>query len=480
MTIDVRLGLAVASGVPALVLVSMGPVAALAGTPSVLVWGLSALMGFFMTLAFAELASASPHMTGGIGVLAARALRDRHPSLAVIAQWSYWFGWSPALAINGAAIGVYLHRVLLPSAPDWTAVAFAFVILAGSLTVNNYGIRQGARLQASLAAAIVTAVIVLAAAALIRGTFRFGNLTPFAPPDGWGSGHGIAAFCGALFVAGWSAYGAELALSYGTEYRRGVRDAVPALILVAIASVAAYTLVPLLLVGVLGVVAAQQDPATALAQLARASLGMGAGVVVIFLIVTLLLGLNMVMIGSSRGLYQMARCGNAWPPLGKLNRHGVPGNALRFDLCVNAVLLLTVLALEHGSIASVPITLLAAANVGYFLAIDLALLAAWLNHRAAARPAPLRLRRGLMRGIVLLAPANLALLALAGFAWGWRDVWAGAAGLAVAIAIFGRRRPRADARPLPRAEAVALPHDRAQRSTASSANFRPGGKENDQ
>lgn len=479
MTISARLGLAVAGGVPALVLVSMGPVAALAGTPSVLVWGLSALMGFLMALAFAELAAASPHLTGGIGILAARALRDRHPALAVIAQWSYWFGWSPALAINGAAIGVYLHRVLLPSAPDWTAVFFALVILLGSLTVNHYGIRPGARLQAWLAGSIVIAVIVLATAALARGTFRFGYLTPFTPPGGWDSGHGIAAFGGALFVAGWSAYGAELALSYGTEYRQGVRDAVRVLVLVAIASVAAFTLVPLLMVGVLGVAGVQQDPATALAPLARASLGAGAGVVVTFLVVALLLGVNMVMIGSSRGLYQMAREGSAWPVLGKVNRHGVPGNALRFDLCVNVVLLLAVLGLDHGSIASVPITLLAAANVGYFVAIDLALLAAWLNHRSPAGPAPLRLRSGLMRVIALLAPVNLVLLGLAGFAWGWRDVGIGAAGLTVAIAIFARRRPRVEAHPVP--ETAALPHNLAsQWSKASSADFSPGRKENDE
>lgn len=478
MTINVRLGLAVASGVPALVLVSMGPVAALAGTPSVLVWGLSALMGFLMALAFAELAAASPHLTGGIGILAARTLRDRHPALAVVAQWSYWFGWSPALAINGAAIGVYLHRVLLPSAPDWTAIVFALVILVGSLTVNHYGIRPGALLQALLAAAIVVAVVVLATAALAGGAFRFDRLAPFAPAGGWGSGHGIAAFGGALFVAGWSAYGAELALTYGTEYRQGVRDAVRALVLVAIVGVAAYSLMPLLLIGVLGVVGAQQDPATALAPLAQASLGAGADVVVIFLIVALLLGLNMVMIGSSRGLYQMARDGSAWPLLGKVNRHGVPANALRFDLCVNVVLLLAVLALEHGSIDSVPITLLAAANVGYFIAIDLALLAAWLNHKTAARPAPLRLRRGLMRGIALLAPVNLALLGLAGFAWGWRDVGIGAAGLAVAVAIFARRRPHVKAHPLPFPGTTALPHDAAfQRPTTSSAYFSPGRKE---
>ena len=49
----------------------------------------------------------------------------------------------------------------------------------------------------------------------------------------------LIAVAGALFVAGWSAYGAELALSYGTEYRNGARDAADAAVAIAFVAIGA-------------------------------------------------------------------------------------------------------------------------------------------------------------------------------------------------------------------------------------------------
>jgi len=57
-----------------LVLVSMGPVAGLAGTASVLVWAMSALIGFFMAIAFAGVdkivaGSDYPHQIGSLELM---------------------------------------------------------------------------------------------------------------------------------------------------------------------------------------------------------------------------------------------------------------------------------------------------------------------------------------------------------------------------------------------------------------------------
>jgi amino acid transporter len=437
MNVSTRLGLAIASGVPVLVLISMGPVAGLAGAPSVLIWAVSAVLGFFMALAFADLAASRPHLTGGIGTLAGSVLGDRSRSLAVVAQWSYWFGWSPALAINGALVGTYLQSVFLPRSPSWVVILLALAVLGGSVTINHYGVRHGARLHVLLITCVAVPVALLIGIALVRGQFEPGRLAPFTPPGGWVSGHGLVAVSGGLFLAGWSAYGSELALSYGTEYRRGVRDAVKTLVVMAVASAVAYSLVPLILVGVLGVPRIQADPAVALKPLAQHVAGGLAGLVVGVLILALLLGVNMVMIASSRTLYQLARSGNAWKFLGKINRHGVPGNALRFDLAVNTVLLLAVFALNRGRTSNIPLALLAACNVGYILSISLALVAAWLGHRVASRPSQLlRIRPGLIRLGLILAIVNVILLLTAGFAWGWPNVLLGAAVLGTVVVVF--------------------------------------------
>jgi len=444
LSVSTRLGFAIASGVPVLVLVSMGPVAGLAGTASVLVWALSALIGLFMAIAFVGLAASRPHITGGIGALAGSVFAPRSRLLAVTVQWCYWFGWSPALALNGVLVGSYLHDALFPGSPTWTVLALAVGVLGASVTLNHFGVRHGARLHVVLILCVAVPAILLVTAAVAEGKFQLGRLAPFGPPGGWISGTGLIAIMGGLFLAGWSAYGSELALSYGTEYRRGTKDAVRTLVTMAAVSVVVYGLVPLLLVGVLGVRRIEQDPAVALRPLSQQLAGGFASLVVGVLVLALLLGVNMVMIGSSRTLYQLARSGYAWRFLGTINRHGAPGNALRFDLVVNAVLLLAVFAINHQHPSNAPLALLAASSVGYIMSISLALIAAWLQHRAPARADWfLRIRPAFMHIALALAGINLVLLIAAGFAWGWPNVLLGAAVLIAVIAVFTRRAPSA-------------------------------------
>lgn len=443
MGISTRMGLAIAAGVPVLVLVSMGSVAGLAGPPSVLVWLVSAAIGCVMAVLFAELADSFPETTGGIGVLSARVLEPRSRTLATASQWSYWFGWSPALAINGILIGTYLRSVLMPSAPQWTSVALAIVVLCLSVTANHFGLRKGAALQVVLAVCVSLAVVVLVIGAFAHGQVDFKRLTPFAPPNGWLSAHSMLLLGGGLFIAGWSAYGSELALTYRTEFTGGSRDALATLVVIALISVAVYGAVPLLLVAAVGSDRLQDDPATALTPLASTTVAGAVDVVLVLLVMALLLGLNMVAIGSSRSLYQMARNGHAWSFLGRGNRHGVPGNALRFDLAANIVLLLVIVAVNRGPTADVPIALLVAANVGYFLSVDLALVAVWLNHRAPSAGRAVVLRAGLCRLAVPIAALNGVFLLCAGFAFGWRNLVVGAGLLIVAISVFGGLARRA-------------------------------------
>jgi amino acid transporter len=314
-------------------------------------------------------------------------------------------------------------------------VLLATAILVASVAVNHLGMSVGGRMQLLLVACVTTVIVILFAGAVVRGQVDTGHLMPFAPPGGWLSGGGWLALAGGLFMAGWSAYGSELALAYATRYQRGVRDAVRVLAMVAAVSVLAFLLVPLLLVLTVGVHGAQLDPAAAFTALSHRTAD-GASVVVLgALVLALMLGLNMIAIGSSWTLHQMARGGDAPGFLGRLNRHGMPANALRFDLVVNVGLLVLVTVLARGNTAQVPIALLAAANVGYFVSMCLALLASWHNHRRGVRRGPIRLRPGLAQLVPVIIGFNAVLLVAAGQAWGWRNVALGAAVLAAATAL---------------------------------------------
>ena len=447
-TIGGRFGIAIAAGVPVLVLVSMGPVAALVGNASIVVWLVSALIGLVMAVIFAELAGGYPRVNGGVAVLAAEVLQPHSRALARVAQWSYWFGWSPALAINGLLVGAYVQQIVFPEGPAWTAALIAGLVLITSATVNHFGMHVGARLQIVLVACVVGVVGLLFFGALAKRNIDLDHLHPFAPPEGWLSGAGLLGLAGALFIAGWSAYGSELALSYATRYREGLRQALHVLAVVALVSVFAFGVIPFLLLTVVGPEGLAADPADAFLMLSERSTDIGANVVLGVLVLALVLGLNMIAVASSWTLHQMSVRGDAWPALSRLNRHGMPARALRLDVGVNLLLITVLTALARGDTAEVPIAVLAAANVGYFVSMTLALAAAWLNHRRPVRRGLLRLRSGLARTGPVIAGLNLVLLASAGWAWGWQNIVVGTLMLVGVVGIAAvARRPRRAAGP---------------------------------
>jgi L-asparagine transporter-like permease len=134
--------------------------------------------------------------------------------------------------------------------------------------------------------------------------------------------------------------------------------------------------------------------------------------------------------------------GDAPEFLGSLNRHGVPANALRFDVGANLVLIVLLTVVAGGNVGEVPIALLAAANVGYFVSMTLALLAAWLNHRHPVRPGLIRLRPGLARLSPILAGFNVILLLAAGAAWGWWNMLIGVVVLGATVTLATLTRGR--------------------------------------
>lgn len=434
-----QLGAAVASGMPILILLSLGPVAALAGPPSMVVWALAALIGLAMALPFAELVGLFPGQSGGIAVVSAHAFRPHSRLLGVVVQWSYWLGWSVGLAINAILAGDYLRQRLVPGSSSWAAWLFAVTVLSLSVAVNHRGIEPGARLQTALITCTAVVLVVLLVVPALTSDVDFKHLAPFRPPGGWASTEALVALAGAFFIAGWSAYGAEIALSYTGEYRRGVRDAVRAVLVVAAVVVVVYSLVPALVLATVEPDAVAGTPAQLFESLPGVSSWAGSVLVPVALVGGFFLTLNTIAIGSSRTLWQMARNGEAWPVLGRLNRHGAPGNALLFDLAFNATVLAVSFFINENR-AEVPIALLASANVGYFVCLILALVATWLMRRTAPdRERPFRAPRGAVGLGLFLAVFNTLLLVGAGAAWGWHNIALGVAVLIVNVVLLTPR-----------------------------------------
>ena len=77
----------VASGVPALVLFSIGSIAATVGKPSWAVWIISIGFGFLQSFSYAEIAGLFPHKSGGASVYGAVAWVRYSKMLAPLSVW---------------------------------------------------------------------------------------------------------------------------------------------------------------------------------------------------------------------------------------------------------------------------------------------------------------------------------------------------------------------------------------------------------
>lgn len=80
----------VASGVPALVLFSIGGIAGVAGKVAFLVWIVSMVMGFIQAFTYAEIAGLFPNKSGGASVYGAAAWVRYSKIIAPLSVWCNW------------------------------------------------------------------------------------------------------------------------------------------------------------------------------------------------------------------------------------------------------------------------------------------------------------------------------------------------------------------------------------------------------
>ena len=419
----------IASGVPALLVFSVGYIAVLDGPVSVVIWFASVLIGLAMAWVYAEMAGMFPEKSGGPPVFGAQAWKRYVRPIAPLNIWGYWFAWSPVLAIGGLIMGSYIQAEWFPGqtwSADWTITAnfgfhlnFAFVvgaaIVLGLFWLNHFGIKESAWTQRVLAVASLVPLGLMIIVPVFQGKVNLSNLTPFTVPNahGW---HVFALICAGLFVAAWSAYAFETAVVYTAEFKNPQRDTPRAIFASGGLCLFFYGLGPFILYAVVGGKAIQEDPSTALVPLANAVFGTAGGLLIALLLVALLLSINTAILGSSRTLYQASKDSWTFRFMQYTSRRGVPLKAMGFDVAFNLVLMML------GN----PIYILAASTVGYMIFNVLNLVAGYLLRKdAPAATRPYRAPTTMIRLGVVLAAVNLVLLFVGAPSWGWSYVGLG-------------------------------------------------------
>ena len=354
------------------------------GALGIILIGVMTLAGCFLCLCLAELATMWPDRTGGIPGYATESFRPLVGNTAArhiggVSGWAYWLGWFPVAPINVILTASYLAvlfnfspgHLISPVGTTWgtpigvTIVLVCFALLLVIFIPAWFGIRLGAAFATVLG---ILSMLPLTAMIFLPffkpGSIHWSNVAGFhAPPHVAVTVTFIFAW---FFPILWNVIAMEAAACYVGECRGGARDAKIALTAEGLFGVFIYIATPLMFVAVLGVALTTADPLTLYLTYTNHIFGPGSWekwFVGLPLIAALALSVLNAIMGCGRSLFQAAEDGQLPRWFQKKNRHGVPGQAMAFNVVCSAILVLL------GS----PLRIYIISNGGYLLSCSLAL-----------------------------------------------------------------------------------------------------------
>ncbi len=358
-TVTWRSSFIVALGAALLVTVSLGPMAQELGTVSPFIWLAAAVVGALQCVLLARLAARLSNRAGGTATYTHSAVGESLPILGAVSSWSYWFAWTPGIAVNLILAATYLRETI------WHGLGtLPFALILGGLlyVVNALGLRASMRVAgiAALTATVPLAAILIGAL-LQPSLVHVSRLYPVEiPGHSWGSMSTWGLLTKWFFVTAWSAYGAEMASTVVAEMRDADNRAARALHVAGGVGLVSFGLIPFLMLALVGVRGLTEDPFATFLPVADAVFGStGRAVVGVTLTAALILGAQAFIVGSSRTIYQMTRDGYMPRQFAQTNRRGVPVGSMLWDGTVIVTLLLI--------FGTNVINVVAAANVGYLL-----------------------------------------------------------------------------------------------------------------
>ena len=385
-SISWKQGLLVALGVPMLILPSLYDVAGILWAFSIILWTVSVLQGFLQNTAYGEMVTAFPKAAGLPGcaqiVFSPEKRKTKYNMgkfIGAFCAWAYWFAWTPVVAIFTILMGDYLIQFIAELQtvdPLYVYILLGAIIVLVMIFIGSRGLSGGALVGLILALVAIVPLVVILGATFLTGVFDISNISNSILPDTWEwSAIDIVMLFGCFGLAQWSACAWETAAIYGPEYKNPGKDVPKALFSCGIICLILYLFVSSTVFGSLGVDGVEDAGYATLVPIAQAVFGdIGGSIALILLMAAMVLIIQTGFLGSSRTLYSLAEEGNLPKFFSKVNKRGMPLNAMIVVSIVNMVLIFV------GN----PVAILAASGIGYCLAHVIAL-SAYVKSKSDAR-----------------------------------------------------------------------------------------------
>jgi amino acid transporter len=496
-TIDWRGAFWVASGVPALVLFSIGGISGMVGNLAFLVWTASMIMGFIQSFTYAEIAGLFPNKSGGASVYGAAAWVRYSKFVAPLSVWCNWLAWSPVLSLGCSIAAAYILNALAPipgaASPEvaqwiaangagisgghdaqvsaaiaaltpairnWTLfthtlgpVGFSLnstffigaIIMLVVFAIQHRGILGTASVQKYMALLVIIPMLIVGVIPLFNGAVNYSNFSPLVPlaaayAPGLGSWNipGWTLVLGAMFIAAWSTYAFETAVCYTSEFRNPGTDTFKAIFFSGLLCLALFILVPFTFQGALGLTG-MLDPSIADGSgvaAAMAKMVGGGALVHSVLVMLMILALMLSVMTAMAGSSRTLYQGSVDGWLPRYLSHVNSHGAPTRAMWTDLCTNLLVLAIASTDATSF-FFILSISNCGYIIFNFLNLNSGWI-HRvdSGATKRPYRAPTWLLGLGTAFSFVNAMFLGAGAKTWNPEALWAGAIIAALILPVF--------------------------------------------
>ncbi|CRK83683.1 amino acid permease [Neobacillus massiliamazoniensis] len=286
------------------------------------------VMVYFLMTSLAEMGAYMP-VAGSFSTYATKFI---DPALGFALGWNYWYNWAITIAAELSAVTVIM-KFWFPHTPSiiWSALFLVIMFLLNYLSVKGFG---EAEYWFSLIKVVTVIIFIITGTLMIFGILggQFIGFKNFTIGDAPFHG-GFMSMLGIFMAAGFSFQGTEL-LGVAAGETDDPAKSIPRAIKSVFWRILLFYILAILVIGLLipytnpnlasGDVTV--SPFTLVFQ--KAGIAFAASVMNAVILTAVLSAGNSGMYASTRMLWDLARDGKAPKFLGKLNKRGVPVNAL--------------------------------------------------------------------------------------------------------------------------------------------------------